>query len=81
MTDTPICYDATFDPETTRIMGEAFDDACKELHDIAQSDLVKSVIAKGIIRIAKTGERDPNQLRKRALQAVGLATVNLIRPG
>jgi hypothetical protein len=39
MTDTPICYDATFDPETTHIMGEAFDGACKELHDIAQSTL------------------------------------------
>lgn len=68
----PFLRDVSFDPDTTHIMGQAFDGACKELHDIGQSDLVKSVIAKRIIQIAKTGERDPHQLRKRALKAVGL---------
>jgi hypothetical protein len=69
----PFFRDVSFDPDTTHIMGQAFDGACKELHDIGQSDFVKTVIAKRIIQIAKKGERDPNQLRKRALQAVGLA--------
>ena len=69
----PFLHDVSFDPDTTHIMGKAFDGACKELHDIGQSDLVKTVIAKRIIQIAGKGERDPNQLCKRALQAVGLA--------
>jgi hypothetical protein len=68
----PFFRDVSFDPDTTHIMGQAFDAACKELHDIGQSDLVKSVIAKRIIEVAKTGERDPNQLRDRALRAFGL---------
>jgi hypothetical protein len=69
----PFLRDVSFDPDSTHIMAKAFDGACKELHGIGQSDLVKSVIAKRIIQIAKTGERDPNQMCKRALQAVGLA--------
>jgi hypothetical protein len=69
----PFFRDVSFDPDATHIMGQAFDDACKELHGTGQSDLVKSVIAKRIIQIAKKGERDPDQLRKHVLQAVGLA--------
>src|ERR1700694_3478180 len=68
----PFLRDVSFDPDTTHIMGKAFDRACKELQDIGQSDLVKSVIAKRIIEVAKTGERDPNRLCDRALQAFGL---------
>ena len=68
----PFFRDVSFDPDTTHIMGQAFDGACKELPDIGQSDLVKAIIAKRIIAIAKTGERDPHQLCKRALRAVGL---------
>jgi hypothetical protein len=67
----PFFRDVSFDPDTTHIMGQAFDGACKELPHIGQSDLVKSLIAKRIIEVAKTGERDPNRLRDRALQAFG----------
>ena len=72
MTDTPICYDAAFDPEMTHIMGLAYECACKALHDVEQPAMVQDVIAKRIIAIAKTGECDANQLCKRALQALGL---------
>ena len=71
----PFFRDVSFDPDTTHIIGQAFDSACEELQDIGQSDLVKAIVAKRIIAIAKTGERDPRQLCKRALKAVGL------RPG
>ena len=68
----PFLRDVSFDPDATHIMGKAFDGACKELHGIGQSDLVKTVIAKRIIEMAKTGERDPSRLCDRALQAFGL---------
>ena len=68
----PFFQDASFDPETTHIMGQAYDSACKVLHHIGQSEVVKGVIAKRIIDVAKTGERDPNQLCKRALRALSL---------
>jgi hypothetical protein len=72
MTDTPFFQDASFDPEATHILGQAFVSACKALDDIGQPDMVKDIIAKRIIAIAKTGERDPNELCERALKALGL---------
>jgi hypothetical protein len=68
----PFFYDASFDPETTHIMGQAYESACTKLHDVGQPEIVKNVIARRIIEIAKTGERDPNQLCKRALKAIRL---------
>ena len=74
MTDKTISLfqDVSFDPEITSIMGQAYECACKALRDIGQPELVKTVIAKRIIDIARTGERDPNRLCNRALQAFGL---------
>jgi hypothetical protein len=71
-TTTPFFSDVSFDPEITRIMGQAFESACKALHDVGQPEVVNTVIAKRIIAIAKTGERDPIRLCDRTLQAFGL---------
>ena len=67
----PFFQDASFDPETTLIMGHAFECACKALQDLGQPDIVKEVIAKRIIEIAQTGERDADQLCLQALTALG----------
>jgi hypothetical protein len=63
---------AVFDDYATEIMGEAFDVACKELHDKGQPSIVYEVIAKRIIDAAKNGERDPVRLRNVGLAALGL---------
>jgi hypothetical protein len=60
----------SFDDRMTRILGEAFDAACKELHDRGQPDLVHEVIAKRIIEAAKKGECDPIRLRNIGLAAL-----------
>jgi hypothetical protein len=65
----PIKFD--FDDEATRIVGEAFDAACKDLHDNGQLALVREGIAKRIIRAATKGERDPARLRAAGLAALG----------
>jgi hypothetical protein len=62
---------AVFDDGMTRIIGEAFDEACKELHDTGQPAIVYEVIAKRIIEAAKIGERDPVRLRNAGLAALG----------
>ena len=74
MTDKTISLfqDVSFDPEITSIMGQAYECACKALRDIGQPELVKTVIAKRIIAIAKTGERNPDRLCERALKALGV---------
>jgi len=62
----------SFDPETIEVMGQAYDKAKRRLHDTGQPALVQEVIAKRIIDIAAAGERDPDQIAKRALQALGV---------
>jgi hypothetical protein len=62
---------AVFDDSATQIMGEAFDDACKELHDTGQPAVVYEVIAKRIVDAAKNGERDLARLRNAGLAALG----------
>jgi hypothetical protein len=61
-----------FDDRVTAVMGEAFDSACKELHDTGQPPIVYEVIAKRIIDATRTGERDVTRLRN-----VGLAALRL----
>ena len=60
-----------FDDEATRLMGEAFDAACKGLRDTGQPSVVQEVIAKRIIKAAMKGERDPARLRAAGLAALG----------
>src|SRR6476659_900942 len=62
---------SVFDDQATKAMGEAFDAACKVLNETGQSSVIYEAVAKCIIEIAKSGERDPNQLRDRALAACG----------
>jgi len=62
-----------FDDRATAIMGEAFDSACKELHDSGQPPIVYEVIAKRIIDGVRAGERDPMRLRNVGLAALGFA--------
>jgi hypothetical protein len=56
-----------FDDAAIRAMGDAFDDATRELHDRGQPAIVREVLARRIIEAAKLGERDPKRLRDIAL--------------
>ena len=60
-----------FDPETVRVLCDAYDRASRSLHDNGQPDIVKEVIARRIISLAQKGERDPDRLCARALAALG----------
>jgi hypothetical protein len=62
---------AVFNDLATQVMGEAFDAACKKLHDKGQPTIVYEVIAKRIIDAARKGERDPVRLRNAGLVALG----------
>ena len=59
-----------FDDATLRVMGEAFDAACKELHDDGQPLVVQEVIALRIIAAAHKGEHNVTRLRDIALAAL-----------
>jgi hypothetical protein len=64
----------SFDAATTRAMGEAYDKAYRMLHDKGQPHIVQEVIARSVIKVAKTGERDPDKICERVLTMFGLQT-------
>ena len=68
----PIFLHAGFDSEVTAAMGEAFNLACESLHDGGQPEIVRDTIARQIIKVAGTGERDPKRLCASALEAFGI---------
>jgi hypothetical protein len=63
-----------FDPETVRLMGLAFEMALASLPSSACTDPLPEALARKIIELAKTGERDPERLCEGALN--DLPTVN-----
>ncbi len=72
-------HNSAFDPETVKSLCDAYDKACRSLHDNGQPKIVSEVIAlriislakERIISLAKEGERDPDRLCAGALTALG----------
>jgi hypothetical protein len=63
-----------FDDETTRRMGIAFETALASLGTTrAYEDPVRAALARGIVALAKAGERDPERLCEGGLRAVNPA--------
>jgi hypothetical protein len=56
------------DSETKRVMGLAFEIARAALRLADRGDLANEIIAKRIIELAKTGERNPDLLCEGALK-------------
>jgi hypothetical protein len=58
------------DPETTRILGVAFEIVCIALQIEGSDDFGKQAIATKIIDLAKAGERNPDILCEQALKDI-----------
>jgi len=65
----PSLEQGVFEPEATAAMGEAFDVACRGLHDGGEPE-VRKLVARRIIAAARRGELDPIRLRTAALRWV-----------
>jgi hypothetical protein len=70
-TGVPVPQDTFFGPEATRVMGAAFDKVCRSLHDSGPPSIVKEIIAKRIIDLAREGESDSEQLCDMTLKSLG----------
>jgi hypothetical protein len=66
----PFFRNTAFEPETVANMGEAFDRACAATAALGQPTIHRAIIAKRIIELAGAGERHPQVLCDRALQAL-----------
>ena len=66
---------ASFDAETTRAMGEAFDDACRSLQEFGTRVTVREIIARRIVEAAKNGEQNRARLYEHALLAFDMSVL------
>jgi hypothetical protein len=63
---------AAFNPEDIERLVAAYEDSLRTLKLTDRSDPLTETIAKKLIEVAQTGERDPRLLRRRALAALDL---------
>jgi len=62
-----LLQNSAFEPEQIAYIAAAYEDALHELGLANRTDPITEIIAKKIIEIAQTGERDPLQIRGRAI--------------
>ena len=62
-----------FDNQATAAMTQAYEKACQSMRDWGQPDILKELIAKRIIDLARRGECDPDQLCEQALRSLGFS--------
>jgi hypothetical protein len=72
----PFLDGRSFDDETMRVIGNAFDAALRQLHDRRQPFAVREIIAGRVIHFVAMGERDPEQAARRALEELGIPPRN-----
>jgi hypothetical protein len=59
-----------FDPEDVRLMCAVYEDVLKDYGLIERTDPVTELIAKTVIEMVQTGERDPARLKDLTIKAV-----------
>jgi hypothetical protein len=67
---TPFLKEATFDPEAIKAMTTAYEAVCEALQLVIRGDLVTEIVARKVIEVAGTGERDPERIRDLVLLAL-----------
>lgn len=67
---TPFLKEATFNPEAIKAMTTAFDAVCEALQLVIRSDPVTEIVARKVIEVAGTGEREPERIRDLVLLAL-----------
>jgi crotonobetainyl-CoA:carnitine CoA-transferase CaiB-like acyl-CoA transferase len=66
----PHFQNLSLDPAEMIAVSEAYDLACRTLQNIGQLEVDREIIARGILRAVKTGERDTNKLCERAIHGL-----------
>ena len=62
----------SFDPDVIVAMSAAYEKALSDLQMSDRTDPFTELIAKAIVNVTATGERDPGQIKERALNALGV---------
>jgi hypothetical protein len=62
----------SFGPQEIEVMSAAYESALIDLGITNRDDLVTHLIAKSIVNVISTGERNPELIKDRAINALGL---------
>jgi hypothetical protein len=62
----------SFGPQEIEVMSAAYESALIDLGITNRDDLVTELIAKSIVNVISTGERNPEIVKERAINALGL---------
>jgi hypothetical protein len=62
----------SFGPQEIEVMSAAYESALIDLGIANRDDLVTELIAKSIVNVISTGERNPELIKERAINALGL---------
>ncbi|MFZ1193520.1 MAG: hypothetical protein WAO16_31915, partial [Pseudolabrys sp.] len=62
----------TFGPDEIKAMTAAYESALTDLGFADREDPLTELIAKSIVNVTATGERDPERIKERALNALGV---------
>jgi len=62
-----LLQNSAFGPDEINFMTTAYDDALRVLGLTDRSDPLTEILAKKIVEIAQTGERDPARIRAKAV--------------
>ena len=68
----PHVANACFDPDTTKVMGEVFDEMIRSLDRVGRPRVVQEAVARQIIEAVQRGERDRDAIYQRVLAAMAL---------
>jgi crotonobetainyl-CoA:carnitine CoA-transferase CaiB-like acyl-CoA transferase len=66
----PSFQNLSLDPAEMTAVNEAYDLACRTLQNIGQLEVDREIIARGILRAVKTGERNANKLCEHAIHGL-----------
>jgi hypothetical protein len=62
----------SFGPDEIRVMTEAYEGALIDLNIVDRNDPFTELIAKSIVNVTATGERNPILVKERAINALGI---------
>lgn len=71
-----LLQNSAFGPDEIRCITTAYEDALRVLGLVNRTDPVTEIVAKKIIEIAQTGERDPLRIRARTIADLGIPSID-----
>ena len=65
-----LLQNGAFDPAAVKVLSLSFENACRVLGLVDRTDAITELLARKIIEVAQTGERDPSIIQQQATPAM-----------